>query len=113
MTPRVFSSWFGSTEGLGGRVSYANGFLFSVRGGLQVERLSEIQRGFAQRQPTPCRPEVEHVTMDAAAGFKTLKDVLVEIHRERTIPIARLAMHGASTATLRTAFRHPVQATRL
>ena len=58
---------------------FLNGFLFSVLGELQVERLGQVERGVAQRPSPPGSPEVKHVAMRGTMRIETLKDVFLHV----------------------------------
>src|SRR5215469_13377081 len=68
-----------------------------------MERCSEVQRRFAQRQATPGRPKVEDVAVDATTGIKALKHVLFQVGRERAIAPASSPRAAPIMAWIRSA----------
>ena len=67
-----------------------------------MERLHQVERGFAEAQVVDRGPQVDHVALLPAAGVEAVEHVLVEVHAERRAA-AVAAMDRAGAAPLRSA----------
>jgi hypothetical protein len=70
--------------------------------GFKVERADQVEGGFAERHAFDAGPQVDHVSLLAAARIEAMEDVLVQVHTERATA-AITAVDRTRAAALRAA----------
>jgi hypothetical protein len=59
-----------------------------------------VQCGIVQRQAMDRRPEIQHVPLDSSIHLEALKRGFPQMDREGSVPVGRVAVHGAGTTAL-------------
>jgi hypothetical protein len=67
---------------------------------MQMECLRQMEGSLVDRQVVHRSPEIENISVGAAVGVKTLKDVLAQMDREGTLSVCWLAVNRAKPPAL-------------